>query len=442
MSKMKDMDSDNSGVNNKVNQGGSSSSDIKIYIQPVFFKDRDYAANEADNDLTNFTVYKAMGKIIGDQAVEGVQRVKSVWRLYSKTKEDRIQLLTREYIVLKGKRIKLYDNNPFDNQPWVKQIREKVTIKDLPASVTNSEISNYLLDAGIIIPESGVRYGLIRDDTTNDLTTVKNGDRYAYVNGPITPIMKRNITISGNRCRLFHDGQFKKHCKVCCMPSHITGDVSCPARNVGPPIVAFRSQHSVFSNFFKCDINVFDQKFISTEHAYQWKAATEAGMNDLAEKIKKADHAGIAKSLSKSIPQANRIEWEKKNTDVMEEIIFAKAEQVPEFRQALLETDGDILAEATADTFWASGMPPDLTEITNPEYWPGMNMLGHIIMKVCKVITDGEKSHYDEQDHSNYLDNSTLVTATDERALTEVVVHSTPNTTGHISRKDIGSSRY
>lgn len=252
--------------------------------------------------------------------------------------------------------------------------------------------------------------------------------------------MKRNITISGNRCRLFHDGPFKKHCKVCCMPSHITGDVSCPARNVGPPIVAFRSQNSVFSNFFKCDINVFDQKFISTEHAYQWKAATEAGMNELAEKIKKADHAGIAKSLSKSIPQANRIEWEKKNTDVMEEIIFAKAEQVQEFRQALLETDGDILAEATADTFWASGMPPDLTEITNPEYWPGMNMLGHIIMKVCKAITDGEKSHYDEQDHSNYLDNSTLVTATDERALTEVVVHSTPNTTGHISRKDIGSS--
>ena len=94
---------------------------------------------------------------------------------------------------------------------------------------------------------------------------------------------------------MFHDGQFKPHCRLCKVLDHETGDIKCPMGNNGEDLMFFRSHTIVFSNLFPCEIKVFNNTFNSAEHAYKWSEAKQAGYDDLAEIIKNAPHAGKAK---------------------------------------------------------------------------------------------------------------------------------------------------
>ena len=99
--------------------------------------------------------------------------------------------------------------------------------------------------------------------------------------------------------------------------------------------------------------------------------ATEFGKAELAEKIFKAEHAGVAKRLSKGIADdEERLKWEKDNTDVMRNLLQAKLEQCQEFRSLLIEYADVTLAEATPSRLWATGLSPYMTEHTAPNFWP------------------------------------------------------------------------
>ena len=64
--------------------------------------------------------------------------------------------------------------------------------------------------------------------------------------------------------------------------------------------------------------------------------ATELGKTALAEKIFKAEHAGVTKRLSKGIADGEkRRKWETDNIDVMRNLLQAKLEQCKEFRSLL-----------------------------------------------------------------------------------------------------------
>ena len=53
---------------------------------------------------------------------------------------------------------------------------------------------------------------------------------------------------------------------------------------------------------------------------------------------------------------------------------------------------GKHLAEATIDTFWASGLGPKMTERISPEYWPGNNTLGKLLMALNSSILESENA--------------------------------------------------
>ncbi len=68
------------------------------------------------------------------------------------------------------------------------------------------------------------------------------------------------------------------------------------------------------------------------------------------------------------------------------EILLEKANQVPEFREKLLNTSSKItIVEATPDLFWGSGlMTKEQVMNTKPEAWPGENKLGVLLMSLAK----------------------------------------------------------
>ena len=129
--------------------------------------------------------------------------------------------------------------------------------------------------------------------------------------------------------------------------------------------------------------------------------ATDFGMGQLADDIRKAKHAGIVKRLSKNIAgDDERWKWEEENKDVMVHLLNAKLEQCPEFRQCLIDSAGLVIAEATPSRIWGTGLSPYVTKHTSAEYWLGSNLLGAILTEMSQQLVGGGglSSSYVESD--------------------------------------------
>jgi hypothetical protein len=80
--------------------------------------------------------------------------------------------------------------------------------------------------------------------------------------------------------------------------------------------------------------------------------------------------------------------------DLMSEIIEAKSNQVPEFRDALFNSKKtSVFVETTYDDFWASGLGKDATITTSRSVWPGSNKLGDILARVAARIRRPPRSN-------------------------------------------------
>lgn len=359
---------------------------------PVFLRNQDIVDGDTRSSPqagpTPYEVCVTVSRIIGPGTVEGAQSPDSqrgCWRIYMKSPHSRVQLLARREIRLGGKCIPLYDTNPSaSGQNSPDDLREKITIKYLPLSVSNTEIQSFFVQKGVKLT-SPIQYSRARDPDGR-LTDYKNGDRYCYAQAPIQPKLQRLARIAGIHCRMFHNGQFSNDCKACNQPGHKIGDISCPALNNEDNITTFRSYNMVLSNMHASTITVFGEDFKSVEHAYQWKKALDIGAKTMADKIKNAQHAGVAKQLSKDLPKEQVDQWaETKSEEIMTALIRHKSRQVPAFKAALLDTN-PVIAEATYDKVWGTGLSPEHTKCTKPEYWPGGNLLGAIMQEIRQEI--------------------------------------------------------
>ena len=145
-----------------------------------------------------------------------------------KSREISARLMIRKEVLINGKMVPLFDKNP----ALMKQSNmncEKITIRELPLSVANTEIENFLSLNNVTIV-SGIKYGKIRD-CDGDLTNFKNRDHFVFVKAPVWPLLPKVAHIADIPCKVYHDGQFKPHCSVCSVAGHRYGDADCHIRN-------------------------------------------------------------------------------------------------------------------------------------------------------------------------------------------------------------------
>ena len=221
---------------------------------------------------------------------------------------------------------------------------------------------------------------MIRDEE-GQLTNYKSGDRFLFVE-PFEPPLPKQQKIGTFHCTvLYHGKTFTCHsCGEC---GHKAGDSKCKAKPK-KTIYAFKGYTHPLSNHFPCNLKLYGKDFKSVEHVLYWRMALELGNDELAKEIHNARHAGEAKRLGKNIAdEETRWNCEEKNVDFMNNLLEAKAEQCPEFRQCLLESATKILAEANPSKFWATGMSAYLTEHTDPDFCPGHNQLGTLLMNLA-----------------------------------------------------------
>ena len=391
----------------------------------LFLKSRDVYKDNT-NRLNSYDICKAAANVVMERNIEGAQLIRGVWKIYVKNIASKIDLL-QQGMVIRGIAVTLHEANPYTSQKDDSPV-EKVTIKDLPLNVGNDTIQNCLKDQHGLILKSLVMYSKVRDES-GQYTNFKNGDRYVYVLAPIQPALPNNGKIDNHSCRFVHESQ-EKYCKSCRSFGHKTLANECPAKGNPDRILAFKSYTHVLSNHYPCKLYMYGESFDSAEHAYLWRKAKSLGCDATADKIQSAKHAGEAKKIAiNELKSDDNTKWMEISLDVMAEIQETKADQCEPFRRALLESGTKVLAEATNDSFWATGMSPYLTTNTKEEFWSGQNMLGEVQMNLRKTLL---------RQQSNIVQN----TATDANAET-VDTNTTDNidlSTGQSTTEDARES--
>ena len=323
-------------------------------------------------------------------------------------------MFVKKHILINGKDIPLYDQNPYISRQQMQGERrqiplsnDKLTIKYVPLSVSNDEIKAMLEEKGVEL-RSAINYGKIRD-SDGHLTRYKNGDRFVYT-APFSPSLPRQQHVGDFPCVVVHHGK-DTLCNACGERGHKIGDRNCKAKpKEKEQILPFRSYEHPLSNHYPCRLTISGNIFKSLEHAYLWRMAMELGKPQIAADIVDSSHAGRAKKLSKDIADdETRWKWERDNTDIMKDLIEAKAAQCEEFYNCLIQNNDKILAEATPSKIWGTGLSIFATQHCSPEFWPGGNLLGALLMDLAKdLVQKEEQSNEDDMaDDSTNIDDST-----------------------------------
>ena len=358
-------------------------------VEPIFIKDTDMPSS----DIAPIVVVRAVIRVVSAQSLEGVQKIGGLWRLYFNSAKSRLDLLIRKTVLINGNVVPLYEQNPYKTSQITPEDRkDKLTIKGLPMSVSNEDIKNMLLSKGIGL-STPIKFSQMRDEH-GSLTRYKNGDRFVYCQ-PFQPSIPRQQKVGDFKCLVYHHGKNNYECRSCALTGHKAGDEQCPAKAEEDSILTFSGYQHPMSNHYLTPIVAFDQDepFKSIEHAFFWKMALDFGQEDLAARIKKAVHAGVVKQLSKEMEETARYEWEDENTGIMKDLIIQKAKTCEEFRNCLLMNQDKVLAESTHSKRWGTGLSKWLTEQTKPNFWPGMNLLGVMMME----LTEDELLSYQSQ---------------------------------------------
>ena len=358
---------------------GTMPNQAEMSAEPIYIKDFEIPIR----NINPLDVVKAIGRVINTSNVEGAQKMGNIWRVYIKSIAKRAEVMVKRKVLIGAVHVPLYDQDPSNKQHSI-HAKDKLTIKGLPLPVRNEEIVNVLVENNIQIA-STIKYGLMREDD-GTLTSFKNGDRFVYVQ-PFDPPISRNQTIAGYNCIVIHHGKDQRHCKSCNQSGHTVGDKNCPALADISSILAFSGYQHPLSNHYLTPLKAFEEvsDFKSVEHAFFWKMSIDLGYKELASAIRGAEHAGIVKRLSKHIPEDERVAWEEENTDVMRDLLESKAKTCKEFRNCLIENKTRIIAESTPNSKWGTGLSRYVTERTKPEFWPGQNILGMMMMDITEA---------------------------------------------------------
>ncbi len=242
-----------------------------------------------------------------------------------------------------------------------------------------------------------LRDGYYRDPD-GKLTKYKNGDRFFYVNeDALKKPLPRNGVCGPFSFRIYHEGQNfgnpRDSCQVCKQPGHKAGDPKCEhycenQKNV----TMFGGAKDALSNFHMCNVVYQDERYKSTEHAYQVEKAKQCGRPDLVDEIQTAKNPFQAKQTARQIGADSQWEKQEKNIKTMKDILHAKCVSVPSVKNELMQTGDNILAEAVPfSNFWGTGLDKNATSKTKQNAWPGENKMGKLLMELRNEFRTQEK---------------------------------------------------
>ncbi|CAC5414441.1 unnamed protein product [Mytilus coruscus] len=149
--------------------------------------------------LTNVEIYNAIGVKVPAERIEGIQRIREMWRLYMDNEEDRLSLLMTG-VHLRGRQVPLYSQNP-RNPGRLQENTIRIKVKNVPLSANDGQIHKTVTLQGCYIQ------GLFRKclRINGKLTACQTGDR-VVISKVLDKAVPRNLQIGTYMARIFHTG--------------------------------------------------------------------------------------------------------------------------------------------------------------------------------------------------------------------------------------------
>ena len=236
---------------------------MEVTTEPVYIKDTE--VNNITGNVLLEICFAINQQFPGE--IYGAQKINNVWSIYVSNNRIRAALIVSD-ITVQGNRLDVHDDNPLRGES---NKSERITIKDLPATLSPTNIMSFLRGFRQLNIKSKVIYAKERMGG-DQMSPFINGDRLIYVHPNVSPPLPKETVISGHPCRIWHASQ-KNYCKRCATHGHRTMDIEeCQSYNADCAVSAFRSNNNPLLNFYPCSIIHDGKTFISAEHFYQCRA--------------------------------------------------------------------------------------------------------------------------------------------------------------------------
>jgi len=179
---------------------------------------------------------------------------------------------------------------------------------------------------------------------------------------------------------------------------------------IGEKYVRFAGEDSVCSNLVPCNLRIPCHsalngriEFESVEHGYVWTRLQWLGLHQDAAHVMQIsgpkDMMLEAKRILRNRRRSNQtidrlcIMWQDVYAEqLIQDLVFAKADQNPSLKRMLLDNSSKIFLESTPDTHWGIGLPTNearnLTESQLSSRIRGQNRFGKILKLVAETLAD------------------------------------------------------
>ncbi len=145
----------------------------------------------------------------------------------------------------------------------------------------------------------------------------------------------------------------------------------------------------IFSQFYPCSFSTDDRSYCCAE---QWMMSQKALVfkdTTTFDKIMSAKNPTKIKSLGRQIKNFDEEKWNKVKFDIVYKGNLMKFSQNDDLLKRLLNTKNKILVEASPyDKIWGIGLTASDAIKTDPDDWPGANLLGKALMKVRDALDE------------------------------------------------------
>ncbi len=318
--------------------------------------------------------------------VDAIQPMQTGWSIYLHTQVDR-QTLVNKGLTVAGKYVALCSEYKSASRNSV-----KITLRDLTLhDVGNEDMLKALWDLYTVL--STINYSNIWHN--GQLTNIHNSDRFVYIDAIDLPKIPDMIDVGEYRAYVVCPKAISV-CKCCHKEGHYASDDSCPEKapqEIQNGVEAFRGGKFPLSNLHKCphSYKLKDQdslEYVSSEHHYQNAKLKAHDKADLAESLFSEENPfKVMQTVQHALPKDELLPvWRDKDAKAAMSYTNAlKFRSCTHAMEALLESH-PLIAEATGDRFWGTGLHLDATHEYLSEFWPGKNIMGDILMQLLAAF--------------------------------------------------------
>ncbi|MBN2266897.1 MAG: NADAR family protein [Candidatus Babeliaceae bacterium] len=151
-----------------------------------------------------------------------------------------------------------------------------------------------------------------------------------------------------------------------------------------------RISKSCLSNWYPAAFTREGIEYLTTEHYMMAQKAKLFGDTAIYYEILKATTPKEAKNLGRKVQGFDETTWNANRIEIVVAGNLAKFSQHAPLSEFLLSTGEKVLVEASPyDRIWGIGMSADAPNVTDPQAWNGLNLLGFALMEVRRQLRTG-----------------------------------------------------